>query len=289
MSVSIKYALLNDKKTAIHIKEAKRDDPHLRYYCEECGGELLVRHGLIKTKHFAHKPGENLHCKTRKYGNSESIVHKYWKQKLSRSNVLEYPVKVLNDELEEEIQNVSKPVVKAVMEKEVKTDDGRILRPDILFTLEGGEKVAFEIAYKNPKSPKYKQVYRKLKLHAVEVKVNQDRILHMSPLYSLGEENFFARKLEKKMQESKENASDKFIKSIYNVVERWEKKNHFKQDVPRYVYYLVSYKAPESYLFFTTFKTYERVERSYGHLFRINKSNSLKRRIKKKKIGLFRD
>jgi hypothetical protein len=284
-SVAIEYALLNDKETVIHIKDAKKDDPHLKYYCDECGGELLVRDGLIKVKHFAHKPGENLHCQARRRGSGESIIHKYWKQRLAKLRVLKYPVKVLNEELKEKIKFVSKPVIKSVMEKELKLDDGKILRPDILFTLEGGEQVAFEITYKNPKHSIYKQVYRKLRLHAVEVSVNKDKVSGMSLLYSLGEEYFFPRKMEQKMKEDKECAPN-FLRSIYGIVEKWELKN----DVPRYVYYLVDMNAPlgtEGFLFFTTYKTYLRVQQSYGHLYRIHQSKSLKRLEIKKNMRLF--
>ncbi|TCS94959.1 competence protein CoiA family protein [Hazenella coriacea] len=288
--VMIEYALLNDKETLIHIKDAMKNDPHLKYYCDECGGELLVRDGPIKEKHFAHRSGENFHCLTRVNGSGESTVHKYWKQYLAKLKVLEYPEKVLNEEeMKEEIRNISKPVVKSVMEKAVKLDDGKILRPDILFTLEGGSQVALEIAYKNPKSPKYKQIYRKLKLHAVEVHVNRDRIFKMVPLYSLNEEYFFPRKMEKKMKDDKEQADD-FLNSIYGVVEKWEHQNHFKPDVPRYVYYLIHINAPlgaKGFLFFTTYKSFLRVEKSYGHLFRIHPSGSLKRVRQKKKMGLY--
>ena len=290
MGVLIEYALLNDKETPIHIKNAYKD-PVLRYYCEGCKEELIVRHGVEKRKHFAHKSNGS-HCLVSIKGNGESIIHKYWKQHYASLSEILLPFYSLDKKENKLVIKWARHKIKSsVMEKSFKLRDGRTLRPDVLLTLENGKQIALEIWFTNKKAYKYKWAFAEVGVPAYEIRVkganeedNEISILYSPDEYSLREsinDDLVAAEIER---------ADNFVQSIYRVVEKWEKKNRWKATVPRYTYYLKrandEEEEEEPFLFRTTYKTYLRVLQSYGRLFEIREAASLVRRIEKDKQGL---
>lgn len=158
--VNINYALLNDMKTVIHINEAKKQDAHFLYFCDECKGALTIKHGPINRKHFAHKPGENKHCESRFKGSGESTIHKYWKNHFAslKGDYFTYRKKVLLEDTNTiDTVLVKGFVVETVKEKPFPLKNGTVVRPDVLLTIrqedqQDDELVAIEICYKNKKT-----------------------------------------------------------------------------------------------------------------------------------------
>ena len=61
----------------VYADEVSKDDG-LKYYCPECGSELILRQGTKNIWHFAHKDDNGI-CVFRKYDN-ESLPHKMMKR-----------------------------------------------------------------------------------------------------------------------------------------------------------------------------------------------------------------
>lgn len=320
--VLIEFAYLNDRETLISIDTAGKDR-HLQYYCTECGEELTLRHGMDKRKHFAHKPHTN--CEVSRKGCGESIIHKYWKQFYAESEYIWIPRELVyetdlyiltpNEKCAERcsitpyglryypidckaypIRIEMKPhyfekvkIVKAVKEKEFTLKDGRKIRPDVLLTLESGEIIALEIWVTNKKAEMYEWAYAELGIEAYEIEIAKDGQKHYPPkyLYSKKKKELIEGVWNKKLNASYLEA-DKFMKSIYKNVAKWDSSNWFNREtVPRYNFYLVT-SSGENFLFRTTYRTFKQVKKSYGHLFEIKLENSLQRRILKDDMGLFK-
>lgn len=105
-------------------------------------------------------------------------------------------------------------------------------------------------------------------------------------IYSRGQGLLYGQQYKNKSFESIKEAKG-FIRKVFDQTEKWEEKNHFKPDVPRYVYNVRDENNEGAVMFFTTRKTFERMQKSYGHLFDIYPSVKLKNVIRKKEMGLF--
>ena len=70
--VKIIYCYDQNKKTTHYLKTIKGE----KYFCIDCGAELICREGIKNIKHLSHKNTEN--CG----GTGESIFHKHWKEDL---------------------------------------------------------------------------------------------------------------------------------------------------------------------------------------------------------------
>lgn len=310
--VLIEFAYLNDKQTLISIDTAGKDQ-YLKYYCTECLEELTLRHGMDKRKHFAHRP--NTLCEVSRKGCGESIIHKYWKQYYAESEyiwiprelVYEIDLYVLIPSVEtaemcvftrnglrcnsHEIKILPRyfekvKIVNAVKEKEFTLRNGRKIRPDVLLTLDTGEKIALEIWVTNKKTQAYEYAYAELGIEAYEIQITKDGKSE-SPvyLYSKRKKELMEDVWNKKMNASYLKADD-FIKSIYRNVARWDKTNWFNRIiVPRYTFHLID-KTGEKYLLRTTYKTYKQVKKSYGHRIEFEVGTSLQRRIHKDDLQL---
>lgn len=283
MSVLIQYALLNDKKTPVHVRDAVKDR-HFKYYCEECKEELVLRDGLVKQKHFSHKPSTN--CEVSKKGNGESIVHKYWKNHFASRSFIDLPYYELNeDQTDLTVQTATYNIKMAVTEKTFTLKNGKSIRPDIVLTLEDGRDVALEICYKSKKTYKHIQAFAELGLTAYEVRVYEDKACEVKVLYSEGKILLTEQIQDNKVQKDKDRAST-FTRSIYEIADKWEKKNRFIPTVKRYTYFLYSQHDDTAYRFRTTYKTYLQVVKSYGKFYKISMSGNLQNRIAKDELKL---
>lgn len=106
------------------------------YKCVDCGAELIVKDGDIKTKHLAHKSG--LSCG----GSGETIFHKHWKENLFRKGLF---ITVSYEPYE--IINVYTEV--SLMKRYNKEWDRDII-VDVLLETTGGD-VVVEVNYSNKK------------------------------------------------------------------------------------------------------------------------------------------
>ncbi|KIV62509.1 hypothetical protein SZ39_5615 [Bacillus mycoides] len=313
MSVLITYALSDDLETPIHIDDATKDK-NLKYYCEECNEELVIKHGTINRKHFSHR--SDTICKVSKTGNGESIIHKYWKIYYSQLKEIDLPYYELetNEFGTERITKTKKVVIRSSqIEKTYTLKNGKQIRPDIILIIENGkekgQEVALEIFYKNKKSKEYKYAYQDLKIPAFEVCVKEKNQGEITILYSSREWKLDEKLFELKMIEHRSEALDSLIraeerksnlawshypeyeplKDIYSQLDQLEKKNRFKINVPRYVFNII-YKQkvlayPTYLLFFTTYKTYlglkELIELKYTDIFTIKPSKNLGGKIRR--------
>lgn len=313
MSVLITYALSDDLETPIHIDDATKDK-NLKYYCEECNEELVIKHGTINRKHFSHRSDTT--CKVSITGNGESIIHKYWKIYYSQLKEIDLPYYALETyEFGTELITKTKKVVigSSQIEKTYTLKNGKQIRPDIILIIENGkekgQEVALEIFYKNKKSKEYQYAYQDLKIPAFEVCVKEKKQGEITILYSSKELKLKEKLFDCKMIEHRSEALDSLIraeerksnlawshypeyeplKDIYSQLDQLEKKNRFKVDVPRYVFNII-YKQkvlayPTYLLFFTTYKTYlglkELIELKYTDIFTIKPSKNLGGRIRR--------
>ncbi|EJS68605.1 competence protein CoiA family protein [Bacillus cereus] len=313
MSVLITYALSADLETPIHIDDAKKDI-NLKYYCEECNEELVIKHGTINRKHFSHRNDTN--CKVSKTGNGESIIHKYWKIYYSQLKEINLPYYALETkEYGTELITKTKKVVirSSQIEKTYTLKNGKKIRPDVILIIENGkekgQEVALEIFYKNKKSKEYTYAYLDLKIPAFEVCVKEKKQGEITILYSSKKLQLNEKLFERKMIEHRSEALDFLIraeerksnlawshypeyeplKDIYSQLNQLENRNRFKIDVPRYVFHVIYQSRilarPTYLLFFTTYKTYlglkELIELKYTDIFTIKPSVNLGRKIRR--------
>lgn len=64
-------------------------NPDSKYYCRSCGGELIIKKGNVRIKHFAHKNK----CTCDDYHENMSEWHRYWQKKFPIRN-REVPLKI---------------------------------------------------------------------------------------------------------------------------------------------------------------------------------------------------
>lgn len=85
MDVKYKYAF-NDKNEIICINDAKRGE---KYRCLDCGYEIIVKEGVVKTKHYAHKTTSH-NC------SFETYLHKLGKLKIKEKfdKSLKFPITI---------------------------------------------------------------------------------------------------------------------------------------------------------------------------------------------------
>jgi hypothetical protein len=142
----------DENKNPIHHSKTVRGD---RYFCIDCGSELICKEGNIKVKHLAHKNTEN--CG----GTGESIFHKHWKENFFKAgmyiNVANRISKPDNVEILDVLNEVS------LRERYNKDWDIDIIVDTLLITEKG--EIVVEIHYTNPKDwDKLKPYYEELDL-----------------------------------------------------------------------------------------------------------------------------
>jgi hypothetical protein len=189
----------DENKTPIHYSKTIKGD---KYFCIDCGSELICKDGKKKVKHLAHKNTE--HCG----GSGESIFHKHWKENLFKAGMFvnigtKYSKSPENVEILEVLNEVS------LCERYNKKWDNDIV-VDVLLITEKGE-IVVEINYKNAKDwDKLKPYYEQLNLLRVyEVTVNKSI---NTPLkwFCLGEEELIKKDIEYRHNLQKEK--EKLIK-----------------------------------------------------------------------------
>jgi hypothetical protein len=128
----------------------------VKYFCIDCGAELIVKDGKKKVKHLAHKNTEN--CG----GTGESIFHKHWKENLFKAGMyINIGTKFSYEPVNVEILDVLNEV--SLVERYNKQWDIDII-VDVLLITEKGD-IVVEINYKNPKDwDKLKPHYDELNL-----------------------------------------------------------------------------------------------------------------------------
>ena len=324
-SVLIQFAYLNDKQTLISIDTAGKDQ-HLKYYCTECLEELTLRHGMDKRKHFAHRPNTHCEVSRKGCGESiiHKYWKQYYAESeyiwIPRELVYETNLYILNPSAEcaekctvtnyglrystyqrfsngnthpisYEIQMTPHyfekvKIVSAVKEKEFTLRNGRKIRPDVLLTLDTGEKIALEIWVTNKKTQTYEYAYAELGIEAYEIQITKEgRSDPPEYLYSKRKKELIEGVWNKKMNAFYLKADD-FMKSIYRSVARWDKANWFNRiTVPRYTFHLIN-KTGQKFLLRTTYRTFKQVKKSYGHMLEIELGGSLERRVLKDDLQL---
>jgi len=148
----------DESKNVIYYKKTTRGN---KYFCIDCGEELIYKEGNIKTKHLAHKNIKNCHS------TGESIFHKHWKENLFKAGMYIS----LNDN-QVEIYEVLNEI--SLNKRYSKKWDIEII-VDILLVTEQGD-IVVEINYKNPKDwLNLKKYYDELDLLEVyEIKVGKN-------------------------------------------------------------------------------------------------------------------
>jgi competence CoiA-like predicted nuclease len=131
-----------------------------KYYCSECGEELVIKDGSIKIKHLSHKNSSK--CK----GTGESIYHRMWKEHMFYKGSQIYV-----DGIYYEVTNI---LIETSLKHLFATDWNIDIVPDIILATSGGY-VVVEILYTNKKDwmkldPYYQSIKDKiLKVFEVDV------------------------------------------------------------------------------------------------------------------------
>lgn len=95
---------MTENEDRIYANEAKKTDNDgnkIKYYCPECGGELILRQGTKNIWHFSHDNGDVI-CHFRK-GGGESYIHQLMKQTVKE--IIERDNKCIISELEWKVGN----------------------------------------------------------------------------------------------------------------------------------------------------------------------------------------
>ena len=206
MKEDVKIIYCHDENgNAVHYSKTIKGN---KYFCIDCGSELICKDGDIKVKHLAHKNTEN--CG----GTGESIFHKHWKENLFKTGMFINVANELREPDNVEILDVINEV--SLNNRYGKTWDREII-VDVLLVTERGD-IVIEINYKNPKNwTELKPYYKELNLLRVfEVKVGKN-INTQLEWYYLGEE-------EETKQIKKELAAEKRKKTIEDNIKKEEQK-----------------------------------------------------------------
>lgn len=177
MKENVKIIYCNDENgNPIHYSKTTKSE---KYFCIDCGSELICKDGDIKVKHLAHKNTDN--CG----GTGESIFHKHWKENLFKAGMFINIANKLKEPDNVEIIDVLNEV--SLNNRYEKNWDNDIF-VDVLLVTERGD-IVVEINYKNPKNWKQlKPYYDELDLLRVfEVKVDKNVNAQLEWHY-LGEE-----------------------------------------------------------------------------------------------------
>lgn len=182
----------DESGNAIHYSKTEKGN---KYFCIDCGSELICKDGDIKVKHLAHKNTEN--CG----GTGESIFHKHWKENLFKAGMFINIANELKEPDNVEILDVQNEV--SLNEKYGETWKNDII-VDVLLTTERGD-IVVEINYKNPKKwNELKPYYEELDLLRVfEVKVGKNVNTPLEWHY-LGEEEE-TKRIKKEIKEENKN------------------------------------------------------------------------------------
>lgn len=153
----------DENKNPIHYSKTIKGN---KYYCIDCGAELICKEGTKKIKHLAHKNSEN--CG----GTGESIFHKHWKENLFKAGMFINIANRISDTENVEILDVLNEV--SLNKRYSKNWDKEII-VDVLLVTEKGD-VVVEINYKNSKNwEELKPYYKELPLvRAYEVSVDKN-------------------------------------------------------------------------------------------------------------------
>jgi hypothetical protein len=174
--VKIIYCYDENNNPIHHSKAAKGE----KYFCIDCGLELVCRDGKKNIKHLAHK--NTLNCG----GTGESIFHKHWKENLFKAGMFINVANRINPPDNVEILDVLNEI--SLRERYNKNWDIDIIVDTLLITEKG--EIVVEIHYTNPKDwDKLKPYYDELNLLRVyEVTVGKSI---NTPLrwFCLGEED----------------------------------------------------------------------------------------------------
>jgi competence CoiA-like predicted nuclease len=166
----------DENKNPVHYTKTKKGD---KYFCIDCGAELICKDGDIKIKHLAHKNSDN--CG----GTGESIFHKHWKENLFKAGMYINIANRISEPNNIEILDVLNEV--SLGDKYDKKWDIKIIA-DVLLVTELGD-IVVEINYKNPKDWNKLQPYfnelNLLRVYEVTVDKNINTQLEW---FCLGEE-----------------------------------------------------------------------------------------------------
>jgi len=200
----------DENKNAIHYSKTIKGK---KYFCIDCGAELICKDGNIKIKHLAHKNTEN--CG----GTGESIFHKHWKENLFKAGMFINIANKMSEPNNIEILDVLNEV--SLNKRYLKNWDIEII-VDVLLVTEKGD-VVVEINYKNHKDwDKLKQYYDELNLLRVyEVLVDKNINTKLEWFY-LGEDEEI-KKIEKQKQENER-------KQKLEEYERYKEKERLKEE-----------------------------------------------------------
>jgi len=86
----------NKRVCAFDVDKYNSKGDILKYYCPECGEELILRKGSVYQHHFSHK-GDKSECRLREYG-GESNIHNFMKYKIRK--IIEEDNDVIESEIE---------------------------------------------------------------------------------------------------------------------------------------------------------------------------------------------
>jgi len=129
----------DDNNNAIHYSKTSKGN---KYYCVDCGSELICKDGEVYQKHLAHKNTDN--CG----GTGESIFHKHWKENLFKPGMYINASTGYRELDEVEILEVHNEVS---LNKRYNKNWTKQIIVDVLLITDKGD-VIVEINYKNPKN-----------------------------------------------------------------------------------------------------------------------------------------
>ena len=128
----------DENKNPIHYSKTIKSN---KYYCIDCGAELICKDGKKKIKHLAHKNCDN--CG----GTGESILHKHWKKNLFKVGMcINIENKYAKPDEVEILEILNEVSLNKRYNKQWETD----IIVDILLVTEKGD-IVVEIDYKNAK------------------------------------------------------------------------------------------------------------------------------------------
>ncbi len=213
-NIKILYCYDEDKKP-IYYRNANKGT---KYYCVECGDELLVKDGNKNIKHLSHK--SNKSCET----NGESIIHKHYK-----TNLFIPGMTISTRKGEAEIFNViTEKFLHERYDKAISWD--RKIKPDVILETDLGD-IIIEIWNTNKKNweeliPYYNDIIDDL-CDVFEVKINSINDLHWT---SYARILYLKDKNDRKKKEEERVTQTKINEIIYAV-------QHMDVDKSNFYYY----------------------------------------------------
>lgn len=184
----------DENNNPIHYTKINKNQ---KYFCIDCGQELICKEGNIKIKHLAHK---NI---TKCRGSGESIIHKHWKENLCKSgmiiNIDNNPVEILDV-----LNEVS-------LSKRYNKNWNKDIIVDILLETEYGD-VVVEIDYKHSKDWKSLiPYYDQLDLFNIYEVIVNNGINNIEWLDLNWYKELFARKEQERIEKEKRKQQKKLM------------------------------------------------------------------------------